>query len=262
MEATQEKEGQYLLGEPTYIELENGRFKCVETGHELPAHNKESYAHTKHCRLGLIDAALAANKPPLNMFLQDPASRSKLSCKLTGDTVNKSEEHIWKHINGRRFLNVLEKKEIEKQTPSATAMVVEKSPQKPKKKKSKLKVKKEKHKKKEEEEEENGVEMQNSSEKEDSETTDIEGFWMPAVGERWDFDNGADRWGSGSESDEQEETEEDEIENETDDDDDANAEENNKEDTLDISKRTKRMCIEIDSSNLASAAKKKKKKTA
>lgn len=32
---------------------------------------------------------------------------SKLICKLTGDTVNKSEEHIWKHINGKRFLNKL-----------------------------------------------------------------------------------------------------------------------------------------------------------
>lgn len=31
----------------------------------------------------------------------------KLICKLTGDTVNKSEDHIWKHINGRRFFNKL-----------------------------------------------------------------------------------------------------------------------------------------------------------
>lgn len=32
---------------------------------------------------------------------------SKLICKLTEDTINKSEEHIWKHINGKRFLNKL-----------------------------------------------------------------------------------------------------------------------------------------------------------
>lgn len=32
---------------------------------------------------------------------------AKLICKLTGDTVNKNEEHIWKHINGKRFLNKL-----------------------------------------------------------------------------------------------------------------------------------------------------------
>ncbi|KAI7755845.1 hypothetical protein M8C21_023613, partial [Ambrosia artemisiifolia] len=31
---------------------------------------------------------------------------SKLICKLTGHTVNKTEEHIWKHINGKRFLNM------------------------------------------------------------------------------------------------------------------------------------------------------------
>ncbi|KAJ7970744.1 Surfeit locus 2 [Quillaja saponaria] len=42
------------------------------------------------------------------MFKQDPLCRSKLKCKLTGDTINKSEEHIWKHINGKRFLNKLE----------------------------------------------------------------------------------------------------------------------------------------------------------
>lgn len=69
------KEGQNLLGPPSFKELENGRFKCVETGHELPGHARESYAQSKHCRLGLIDAALANNKPPLNMFRQDPQSR-------------------------------------------------------------------------------------------------------------------------------------------------------------------------------------------
>jgi hypothetical protein len=26
---------------------------------------------------------------------------------LTGDKVNKSEEHIWKHMTGKRFLNKL-----------------------------------------------------------------------------------------------------------------------------------------------------------
>lgn len=69
------KEGYNLLGLPTFEELENGRFKCVETGHELPSHARDSYALTKHCRLGLIDAALAQKKAPLNMFNQDPASR-------------------------------------------------------------------------------------------------------------------------------------------------------------------------------------------
>lgn len=138
------KEGSNLLGSPTFTQLENGRFKCLESGHEMLAKDKESYSHSKRCRLGLIDFALANNKPPLNMFKQDSLSRyysnldytfsflgfcfssdsfgyltliyvikfclffsSKLICKLTGDTVNKSEEHIWKHINGKRFLNKL-----------------------------------------------------------------------------------------------------------------------------------------------------------
>ncbi|KAB2614004.1 golgin candidate 6-like [Pyrus ussuriensis x Pyrus communis] len=105
--AKEEKEGSNLLGSPTFRELENGRFQCVETGHELLAKDKEIYSQSKRCRLGLIEYALAHKKAPLNMFKQDPLSRSKLLCKLTGDTINKSEEHIWKHINGKRFLNKL-----------------------------------------------------------------------------------------------------------------------------------------------------------
>ncbi|KAK3012805.1 hypothetical protein RJ639_010397 [Escallonia herrerae] len=240
-----EKEGKNLLGPPTFKEIEKGRFRCVETGHELPAHARDTYAESKHCRLGLIDAALARKKPPLNMFEQDPFSRSKLTCKLTGLSVNKSEEHIWKHINGKRFLNMLEKKEAEKQTPNG--MIVEQSEQKPEKI-SKTKADKLKKKKKQEQDVSKIIsEVRNPSDKEsDSEDDD---FWMPPVGDRWDFDDGGDRWGSGSE-------EEPEIE-------DASAadgagEESNN-DAKDISKRTKRMSIEIGPSSFASRKKKKKK---
>ncbi|XP_022152174.1 uncharacterized protein LOC111019957 isoform X2 [Momordica charantia] len=111
-------EGAELLGQPTFTELDNGRFRCVETGHEVLAKNKDSYSRTKRCRLGLIDFALCRRKVPLNMFEQDPLFCSKLKCKLTGDTINKTEEHIWKHINGRRFLYKLEQKELEKDTLS------------------------------------------------------------------------------------------------------------------------------------------------
>lgn len=69
------KEGLELLGSPTFKELENGRFKCVETGHELFAKDMDSYSHSKKCRLGLIDFALSRDKPPLNIFKQDPLSR-------------------------------------------------------------------------------------------------------------------------------------------------------------------------------------------
>ncbi|XP_068665268.1 uncharacterized protein [Aristolochia californica] len=99
----EEKEGRFLLGSPTFVELGDGRFKCVETGHELPAREMESYGNSKRCRLGIIDSAIRLKKAPLNFFKQDPASKSKLICKLTGDSINKSEEHIWKHISGKRF---------------------------------------------------------------------------------------------------------------------------------------------------------------
>ncbi|XP_010528205.1 PREDICTED: uncharacterized protein LOC104805360 [Tarenaya hassleriana] len=102
------KEGTNLIGSPTFTEIGNGRLRCIETGHEVVARDKEPYSRSKRCRLGLIDHALSQGKPPLNMFTQHRLSRSKLVCRLTGDTVNKSEEHIWKHINGRRFLNKLD----------------------------------------------------------------------------------------------------------------------------------------------------------
>ncbi|KAB5524807.1 hypothetical protein DKX38_022556 [Salix brachista] len=69
------KEGSNLLGSPTFTQLENGRFRCLETGHEMLAKDKDSYSQSKRCRLGLIDFALANNKFPLNMFKQHPLSR-------------------------------------------------------------------------------------------------------------------------------------------------------------------------------------------
>ncbi|CAN8272979.1 unnamed protein product [Cochlearia groenlandica] len=97
-----------LIGSPTFVDLGNGRLRCVETGHEVLVGDKESYSLNKRCRLELIDHALSLEKPPLNMFSQSPLSRTKLVCKLTGDTVNKKEEHILKHLNGKRFLHKLE----------------------------------------------------------------------------------------------------------------------------------------------------------
>ncbi|KAB2614015.1 surfeit locus protein 2 [Pyrus ussuriensis x Pyrus communis] len=257
--AKEEKEGSNLLGSPTFRELENGRFQCIETGHELLAKDKEIYSQSKRCRLGLIEYALAHKKAPLNMFKQDPLSRSKLLCKLTGDTINKSEEHIWKHINGKRFLNKLEEKEEEKL--KAKGVVEEMGDQNPEivsdgdgdgeRKKKKKKNKKKKNKKKDERVDEIMSEKSKSSDEEgDTEDTD---FWMPPVGERWDFDEGGDRWGSGSES----ENEDDEINGAVSD----GAFEDGDEESEELSKRTKRMSIEIGPSSFASRKKKSKKST-
>nr|XP_043631339.1 ATP-dependent RNA helicase drs1-like isoform X2 [Erigeron canadensis] len=271
-----EMEGKFLLGKPKFKKLENGRYKCVETGHEVPADGKESYAQTKHCRIGLIDSALARNKPPLNMFNQDPLCRSKLICKLTGDTVNKIEEHIWKHINGKRFLHMLEKQEAEAAKEVSNGMVEGDGEEKPeeaasksdgdgsKKKKKKDKKNKNKNKKKMEEENDASMiisEVRDPAEKDND--AEEEEFWMPPVGDRWDFDVGKDRWGSDLESDDDLE-DDDLVNDDADGANDANeaneadaADEENNE-TQELSKRTKRMSIEVEPSELASKKKKKK----
>ncbi|KAK8511462.1 hypothetical protein V6N13_024095 [Hibiscus sabdariffa] len=234
------KEGSNLLGTPTFSELPNGRLKCVETGHEMVVKDKDSYAQSKRCRLGLIDFALSHSNPPLNMFKQDPLSRSKLICKLTGDTINKSEEHIWKHINGKRFLNKLEQKEMEKELTDET--MAEEGEKKPKKEKKKKKKEKEKA------VEEIFSAVRDSAENEsDSEEPE---FWVPPAGDRWDFDDGGNRWGSGSESD----GSDDEYEPED------VAKECGKE-SEELSTRAKRISIEIEPSSFASRKKKSRKNT-
>ncbi|KAH0862181.1 hypothetical protein HID58_079392 [Brassica napus] len=93
------------------LEPQKSLLTCVETVHEVVAGDEEAYARNKRCRLGLIDHALSHGKSPLTMFSQCLISRSKLVCKLIGDTVNKNEEHIWKYVNGKRFLHRLEQVE-------------------------------------------------------------------------------------------------------------------------------------------------------
>ncbi|CAH9123182.1 unnamed protein product [Cuscuta epithymum] len=251
-EESVEKEGHHLLGEPTFKQLENGRFKCVETGHELPAHARDSYARSKHCRLGLIDAALATKKPILNMFSQDPLSRSKLKCKLTGLIVNKSEEHIWKHINGKRFLRMLEKKEAEQKMPDDMLQdekIEQQLQEKTKKKASGLNKKK----KENEEKSDNVISKMRDSPGTDSDKEESEDFWYPPPGERWDNDDGGDRWGSGSEP---------ELEPENND---SIAQDELSEEAAyearKLSKQAKRMTLEIGPSSFAPRKKKKKTNT-
>ncbi|KAL6520201.1 hypothetical protein OROMI_032381 [Orobanche minor] len=251
---SQLKEGYNLLGAPTFEQLDSGRFRCVESGHELPAHARDSYTDSKHCRLGLIDSALARKKPPLNMFKQDPLSRSKLICRLTGVSINKTEEHIWKHINGKRFLNMLDKKEAEKEISNGE---IEKQDEKKEKKKNKRNENgglknKEKNKKKSDKEAENVDDIINEvrdSTVKSSDSEDEADFWMPPAGERWDHDDGDDRWDSDPESGP--ETDDDDVEE------DMGAEEA-KHETAEISKRAKRMSLEIGPSSFASRKKKKK----
>ncbi|KAJ6821348.1 surfeit locus protein 2-like [Iris pallida] len=241
-----EKEGSFLLGLPKYVEIGNGRLRCSETGHELPAKEAEAYSRSKACRLALIDAAVSKKKPPLNTFKPHPLSKSKLVCELTGDTINKSEEHIWKHISGRRFQNKLEQKEAEKLAPVEEK---EKGTKKSRKlSKSSLTVGKDDRSTKDDgNASSEGKPMENIS---DLEKLD---FWVPPVGDRWDCDDGKDRWESCTTSDHETDKEDDPDE----------AEEQPELESLELSAgRTKRTSIEVGPSSFASRKKKKKSKIA
>ncbi|XP_063936509.1 uncharacterized protein LOC108224853 isoform X2 [Daucus carota subsp. sativus] len=96
-----------------------------------------------------------------------------------GLTVNKTEEHIWKHITGKRFLNTLEKEEAIKRTlKGRTQDQTQKNPDKDAKKNQKsLKDVKKKNQLNEEQIKEIISKARNMSDK-DSDTEDD--FWMPS----------------------------------------------------------------------------------
>ncbi|KAG0491136.1 hypothetical protein HPP92_007999 [Vanilla planifolia] len=231
---SKEEEGRFLLGLPTFVDIGNGRLRCEETGHELLAKDKDSYSRNKSCRLGLINSALANKKPPLNTFLPHPLLKSKLVCSLTGDTINKSEVHIWKHINGRRFLKKLEEKEVKGvQSPQKLEKDV----------KSKMQTKlKAACIKKDLKDKASLLHHPVSSDSEDP------NYWVPPTGHRWDCDDGNDRWENNTSDRETEDTcfvdemdEKKEIE------------------SIDLSVRTKRMAAAAGPCQFAKRKKKKNK---
>ncbi|PAN38712.1 hypothetical protein PAHAL_7G191400 [Panicum hallii] len=229
------KEGAFLLGQPTWEDAGGGRWRCAETGHELPEREKESYARSRACRLALIDHAVARKKPPLNAFKPHPEHKSKLVCNITGDTVNKSEEHIWKHINGKRFLNKLEK--LEEQMASGEMVNGEAAKSKEMEKKSKSRKKDKKDKK---------------------------DFWVPPVGSRWDDDDGKDRWESSLGKNDSAKNEGGSDDDGGGDNDDGNDDDMSDKDDSEsrelASSRTKRMSLEaVGPSSFASRKKKPKK---
>ncbi|GJN02577.1 hypothetical protein PR202_ga19940 [Eleusine coracana subsp. coracana] len=82
-EGSGEKEGSFLLGQPTWEDAGGGRWRCAETGHELPEREKEAYARSRACRLALIDNAVARKKAPLNAFKPHPEHKyCSFSCSL------------------------------------------------------------------------------------------------------------------------------------------------------------------------------------
>ncbi|MCL7036385.1 hypothetical protein MKW94_016916 [Papaver nudicaule] len=168
----------------------------------------------------------------------------KLICKLTGVTVNKSEEHIWKHINGRKFLNKLEEKETGKVSVNVGKKKEDEEEVETKKRGKKDNKKKRKKKKK-------GVKEDVPVEK----VPEDEDFWMPSPGSRWDFDDGKDRWGSDSESG-QDSDEGVQVGNDIEEDEKTGIE------SPELSMRTKRLSIEVGPSSFASRKKKRKTKSA
>ncbi|KAL6650908.1 hypothetical protein ACP70R_009833 [Stipagrostis hirtigluma subsp. patula] len=241
-----EKEGSFLLGQPTWEDVGGGRWRCAETGHELPEREKEAYARSRACRLALIDHAVARKKPPLNAFKPHPEHKSKLICNITGDTVNKSEEHIWKHINGKRFLNKLEKLEEKMASGDIDEGEAAKSNEVAKKSKSKKKDKKKAV--------NPSLPREPKPEMDDSDDPD---FWVPPVGSRWDDDDGKDRW---EPSPGKNDGAEDEGASDDEGSDDDNVADKDDAESTELASRTKRMSLEaVGPSSFASRKKKPKK---
>ncbi|KAK1318443.1 hypothetical protein QJS10_CPB04g01561 [Acorus calamus] len=157
------KEGKFLLGPPTFTDIGNRRFRCVETGHELPAVDRESYGRSKRCRAALIDAALSLKKAPLNVFAQDPLSKSEGS---------RNSDTIWdrrKAEKGTRKTSHSDKSSLKNDQKNDAC-------------------------------EDDSQLMEPMPNDDDPDEPD---FWIPPVGSRWDFDDGQDRWASCSSSGEE-----------------------------------------------------------
>ncbi|NP_001406554.1 hypothetical protein SEVIR_7G149700v4 [Setaria viridis] len=252
-EGSGEKEGAFLLGQPTWEDAGGGRWRCAETGHELPEREKEAYARSRACRLALIDHAVARKKPPLNAFKPHPEHKSKLVCNITGDTINKSEEHIWKHINGKRFLNKLEKLEEQMVSGEKANEETAKSNEVAKKGKS---SKKDKKGKKKTNVASPSLPREPKPEMDDSDDPE---FWMPPVGSRWDDDDGKDRWESSPGKNEGGSDDGGGGDNDDDNSEDM-ADKDDAESRVLASSRTKRMSLEaVGPSSFASRKKKPKK---
>eukprot|EP00249_Psilotum_nudum_P012112 c23586_g1_i3 orf=526-1206(+) len=112
---TVKRDDNSLLGELHFETLDSGRLRCVETGHELTQAQKASYQQSRKGRFILFDVALAQGRPCLKFFEQSPVARDKVICTLTGDTINKTEDALWKHMNGKKFQRKLAEKEREKE---------------------------------------------------------------------------------------------------------------------------------------------------
>ena len=123
---------------------------------------------------------------------------------------------VYKKVNGCFGGYLTEEKEREKESGAIPEeggeTVVKENGVKEEKKKNKKKKKKNK---KLDEKEENGEdvvmdELQHENDEDVGGQEELD-FWMPLDGERWDFDDGGDRWGSDSEEEEEKNGEEDPI---------------------------------------------------
>ncbi|CAL5016341.1 unnamed protein product [Urochloa decumbens] len=184
--------------------------------------------------------------------------RSKLVCNITGDTINKSEEHIWKHINGKRFLNKLEKLEEQMVSGEMANGETAKSNEVAKKSKS---SKKDKKGKKKTDVASPSLPREPKPEMDDSDDPD---FWAPPVGSRWDDDDGKDRWESSPGKNDSAKNEGDSDGGgggDIDDSDDNNIADKDDAESRELaSSRTKRMSLEaVGPSSFASRKKKPKK---
>ena len=63
-----EKEGAFLLGEPTWEDTGGGRWRCAETGHELPEREKEPVPEREREKLPVLRLPPRAQEAAAQQF--------------------------------------------------------------------------------------------------------------------------------------------------------------------------------------------------
>ncbi|XP_066518257.1 surfeit locus protein 2 isoform X2 [Hoplias malabaricus] len=98
----------FLQNQPLFQVTDNKKIKCTLNGHEFPCNLSELQKFTSGNKFKKLSASASFNysqyEPHLVPSTKEP---NHLFCKLTLRHLNRSPEHVLRHINGKRFKKAL-----------------------------------------------------------------------------------------------------------------------------------------------------------